>query len=311
MAEPGILVITGATATGKSALAMEVARRTGAEIISMDSRQVYRGMDIGTAKPDAADRAAVPHHGLDVVDPDERYSAGRFARDARRWLDDVAGRGRPALLVGGTGFFLRALTHPLFREPDIDLVRAEELKRYLDTLSGERLRAWAASLEGDVALPSDRQRLARRIEVATLTGRTLDWWHENAAPAAQPLAAPIVVLERPRDELFARIDARVSDMVRAGLVAEVRTLKEAGYGPGDPDMNATGYPEMLAHITAEIDLDEAVERTRAATRRYARRQETWFRHQLPPGAVRVTADDADREAIIERLCAMLPEEVRK
>lgn len=309
MDEPGTLVLTGATATGKSALALEVARRTGAEIISMDSRQVYRGLDIGTAKPTAAERAAVPHHGVDVVDPDVRYSAGRFARDAHRWLRETHARGNPALLVGGTGFFLRALTHPLFREPELDRQRARALERHLDTLSGERLREWAASLGGGDAAPSDRQRLMRWIEVAVLTGRTLEWWHRHASPAEPPLLSPIVVIERPRDELYARIDQRVSTMLDAGLVDEVRALRAAGWGAGDPGMNATGYAETLAHLDGALTLDEAAERIRSATRRYARRQETWFRHQLPEHAVRLRIDD-DRDAMVERLIERMTEEVR-
>lgn len=303
------LVLTGATASGKSALALEVARRTGAEIISMDSRQVYRGLDIGTAKPTAAERAAVSHHGVDVVDPDVRYSAGRFARDAHRWLREIRARGHPALIVGGTGFFLRALTHPLFREPEIDRQRARALERHLDTLSGERLREWAASLGGGDTAPSDRQRLLRWIEVAVLTGRTLEWWHRHAAPAEPPLAAPIVVIERPRDELYARIDERVSAMLDAGLVDEVRALRAAGWSAADPGMNATGYAEILAHLDGALSLEEAAERIRAATRRYARRQETWFRHQLPEHAVRMRIDD-DRDAMVERLIERMTEEVR-
>ncbi len=303
-----ILVLTGATATGKTALGLALARRTGAAIISMDSRQVYRGMDVGTAKVDAADRRAVPHFGLDLVNPDERYSAGQFGRDARRWLAQIRERGQPALLVGGTGFFLRALTHPMFREPSIPAERRDALKAYLATLPEQRLRQWAGHIEGMRSLPGDRQRLSRIIEVATLTGKPLHWWQREAAPAAPALDAAIVVLELDRATLHRRIDARVHEMVSAGFLEEVRVLRDLGYGPNDPGMNATGYREMLAVLAGELSLDDAIARTQAATRAYARRQETWFRHQLPERTVRL---DAARpmEELVDRAERILKEEV--
>ncbi|MBI4545854.1 MAG: hypothetical protein HY703_11710, partial [Gemmatimonadetes bacterium] len=141
------LVITGPTATGKTTLALEVAERLGGEIISMDSRQVYRGLDIGTAKPTLAQRARVPHHGLDLVDPNERYSAGRFAREARCWMAGIRARSRVPLLVGGTGFFLRALTHPLFREPPMPPERRERFKRYVARHGMDELRRWLGALD--------------------------------------------------------------------------------------------------------------------------------------------------------------------
>lgn len=285
------LVITGPTASGKSAVALEVARRLGGEIISMDSRQVYRGMDIGTAKPATGERAAVPHHGLDLVDPDQRYSAGQFARDARAWTAAIRARGAVPVVVGGTGFFLRALLTPLFAEPRLESARRERLKRWLARHDLTALQRWAAALGSappDVR-PTDRQRLARGIEVALLTGRPLAWWHRASPPAAPPLAAMVVLLELPREELYRRIDERVHAMVRAGLVEEVRALLEAGYGPGDPGMNATGYIELIPHVRGERSLEEAITLIQNATRRYARRQLTWFRNQLPAGVVRLDA----------------------
>lgn len=300
-----VVVLTGPTASGKSAIALEAAMRTGAEIVSMDSRQVYRGMDVGTAKPTAGERAAIPHHGLDLVDPDERYSAGRFARDARAWLAGIRARSRRAIVVGGTGFFLRALTHPLFREPELPADRRVALQAYLDTLSPERVRAWAALLEGTDDLPPDRQRLGRLIEVATLTGRSLGWWHRHAAPTEPPLDAPIVVLEPERAGLYARIDARVPAMVEAGFVEEVRALRDAGYGAGDPGLKAPGYPEMLAVVVGTSTLADAIERTQARTRAYARRQTTWFRHQLPDAAIRT---DEEPAAVVDRVVGILEED---
>jgi tRNA dimethylallyltransferase len=290
MAEPDALVITGATATGKTAVAVEVARRLGGEIISMDSRQVYRGMDIGTAKPSVVERGGVRHHGFDLIEPDERFNAGRFATLARGWIRAIRGRGRVPILAGGTGFFLRALTHPLFAEPPLDSARKEQWKQCLATMPTAELARWAAALDPASGVRAvDRQRLARVIEVAVLTGQPLSWWHRHA-PAAEPAIDPLLfVLELPRDVLRLRIDARVDAMVALGLVDEVRALAARGYDERAPGMNATGYIELLPYLRGETTLADALEQVRQATRRYARRQTTWLRHQLPASACRLDA----------------------
>jgi tRNA dimethylallyltransferase len=288
------LVIIGATATGKTEVAVRTAARLDGEIISMDSRQVYRGMDIGTAKPGLAERGGIRHHGFDLVEPDVRFNAGRFAELARGWLREVRGRGRVPVLTGGTGFFLRALTHPLFDEPPVEEALKEAWKVYLRQQPTERLARWAAALDPDSGVgPGDRQRLARTIEVAVLTGRPLSWWHRHA-PAGTPAIDPlVVVLDLPRDLLYRRIEERVDRMVQAGLVAEVAGLLEKGYTERDPGLNATGYIEVIPSLRGEYGLDRAVDLIKAATRRYARRQQTWLRHQLPPDAVWL---DAQRDA---------------
>lgn len=291
---PAALALTGPTASGKTALALALAERLGAEIISMDSRQVYRAMDIGTAKADAAARARVPHHGLDLVDPGERYSAGAFAADARRWIDAIRARGRVPLLVGGTGFFLRALTDPMFDEPPMDTGRRAALETFLrDRPSGEP-RRWLAALDPETAERLARsgsgggggggQRVLRALEVALLTGRPLGWWHRHR-PGPAPLDIRVFVLDLPREVLDERIDRRVDAMIAAGLVEEVRRLLAAGHEPGDPGMTATGYPEIAEFLRGRTTLEDAADRIRRATRRYARRQRTWFRNQLPADAV--------------------------
>ena len=285
------LAITGATATGKTALSLAVARRLDGEIISMDSRQVYRGMDIGTAKVSAEQRGGIPHHGLDLVEPGERYSAGRFARDARRWILEIRERGRVPVLVGGTGFFLRALTHPLFEEPPMDPGRRGRLRNYLRSREEEERRRWLEALDpegaADLRERGGRQRVERALEVVLLTGRPLGWWHRHRPPATPPLDALVVVVELPRELLYRRIDARVEAMMDAGLADEVRSLLSAGHRPGEAGMSATGYPEVAEWLEGGVALDEAKDRIRRATRRYARRQLTWFRHQLPPEAMRL------------------------
>lgn len=283
------LAIVGPTASGKTALSLAVAARLEAEIVSMDSRQVYRQMDIGTAKVAVESRAAVPHHGLDLVSPDARFSAGEFARRARGWVAEIRERGRVPILVGGTGFFLRALTHPIFREPPLDPDRRRLLQAHLERRSDERLQAWLEALDAEGAARlsgwGGRQRVLRRLEIALLTGRPLHWWHSHSPPESPPLRPLVFALDLPRDQLNAAIDARVGDMVAAGLIEEVRALLHAGFDRADPGMNATGYAELIPALRGERDMDAALDLVRKNTRAYAKRQMTWFRHQLPPDAV--------------------------
>ena len=292
-APPVGIAIVGPTASGKTALSIDVARRLDAEILSMDSRQVYRGMDVGTAKATAAEQAAAPHHGLDLIDPDERFSAGRFAAYARARIHEIRARGRVPVLVGGTGFFLRALTEPLFEEPRIDAVRRRELERVLRTLDDDALRGWLNALDpataGTLARGGGRQRMLRALEVALLTGRSIGWWHRHS-PATEP-AVPllVVLLELERAELDRRIDARVHAMIEAGLVDEVRTLLDAGVDPEAPGMTATGYREIVEHLSGRASLADAIMQIQLATRQYARRQLTWFRNQLGANVLRLDA----------------------
>lgn len=304
-----VLVITGPTASGKSALALAVAERLNGEIISMDSRQVYRGMDIGTAKPSRAERERVPHHGIDLIDAGERYSAGQFARDAHKWIEEIRSRGRTPVVAGGTMFFLRALVQPLFDEPALDTTRRDALRTYLNAIDIDVLRTWAtliaarqedASAPSD-ALPVDRQRLARLVEIATLTGRPLSEWHQ-ASPISPGIPVVTFVMTLDRTELYSRIDERVHGMVRAGFVGEVQALL-ASHTTRDPGMNATGYLELVPHVAGDRTLEEAVTLIQAASRRYARRQLTWLRTQVGPAsheldATRPVAELAD--TVIDR-----------
>lgn len=288
---PDFLAIVGCTAAGKTALSLRVARELDGEIISMDSRQVYRGLDVGTAKATPRERALVPHHGLDLLDPGRRYSAGEFGRDGRRWIRGIRERGRVPLLVGGTGFFLRALTEPFFREPPLDDARRAALERALGALPREEMERWVRVLDPERAASLKEMggcgRMLRTLIVTLLTGRKLSWWHGRHPTGADSLHGVVCRLRVPRDVLGERIDRRVRRMMRAGFREEVALLLGAGHAPGDPGMDGVGYREMAEHLSGRITLDEAAERTARATRRYAKRQRTWFRHQLGPGAVDV------------------------
>lgn len=287
---PDFLAIVGCTGAGKTALSLLVARELDAEIISMDSRQVYRGMDIGTAKATPEERALVPHHGLDIRDPGERYSAGDFGRDARRWIEAIRSRGRVPLLVGGTGFFLRVLTDPIFREPPLDRDRRLELEAALGGLGRPELERWVRALDPErapVAIAGGHQRMLRTLSVTLLTGRKLSWWHVRHPTGAKPLAGVVCRLRVKAEVLKRRIERRMLAMVAAGFPGEVAGLLRAGHTPGVPGMDGVGYREMAAHLAGAITLDEAVGRTCRATNRYAKRQRTWFRHQLGPDVIEV------------------------
>lgn len=290
MSTADFLAIAGCTGAGKTALSLLAARELDAEIISMDSRQVYRGMDIGTAKATPREQALVPHHGLDIRDPGERYSAGDFGRDARRWIAAIRLRGRVPLLVGGTGFFLRVLTDPIFREPPLDPGRRAALEAVLESLPRPELERWVRVLDPErapVAVAGGCRRMLRTLSVTLLTGQRLSWWHVRHPTEGKPLVGVVCRLRLPAEVLGRRIERRVRDMLAAGFLDEVAGLLHAGHTPDDPGMNGVGYREMAGHLAGGITLDEAVERTCRATRRYAKRQRTWFRHQLGEGVVDV------------------------
>ncbi|HEY3280617.1 MAG TPA: tRNA (adenosine(37)-N6)-dimethylallyltransferase MiaA [Gemmatimonadales bacterium] len=268
----------GPTAVGKTAVAVALAALTPITVISADSRQVYRGLDVGTAKPDRATRARVPHEGLDLVEPGERYSAGRFARDAVGWLHDVRSAGRLPLVVGGTGFYVRALADGLFREPPLDSDRRARLRAWSDVLPGADLARWAGRL--DPRFPGGgRQRSARAVEVALLTGRALSWWQREARETGA-IRAWYIHLTLPREALRRRVTERVDAMLGGGLVEEVRGVLARGVPPDAPGLDGVGYREVVAMLQGRLEAARVREAIASATRAYAKRQETWFRNQL-------------------------------
>jgi tRNA dimethylallyltransferase len=296
--QPGVIGILGPTATGKTALALEVARLLGGEIVSVDSRQAYRGLELGTAAPSAADRAAVPHHGVAFLEPGERYGAGRFARLCRQWVADIEARGRVPILAGGTGLFIRAVTDPVFREPDLDAGRRSSIESRVSEMRLEDVRRWVRRLDPELGrrlAVIDRQRAGRALELALLTGRNLTWWQTHAPPEAEPLSARIWVLEIEPEAHRERIETRARAMIDSGWLDEVEALSRSGYGPKSPAMTSIGYLHVLQLARGEISRDEAVSAIVRDTWQYARRQRTWFRHQLADGATRVEVDTKAEE----------------
>ncbi len=272
---PPILVILGATASGKSALADAVARRAGAEILSVDSMQVYRGMDVGTAKPTAADRAAVSYHGLDVVDPAEGYTVARFVESADAVIADAATRGVPVVATGGTPLYYKALFDGLFDGPPADpsvrdalkAVPAEDLHRRLAAVDP----ATAARLH-----VNDQRRVVRALEVHGLTGRPISSFQTDWADPTPRHPAVWVGLNWDKEALNRRINARAKQMVADGWTGEVRAL--LARGPlSRTAAEAAGYAEMIDHVAGRLSIEDAVERVKIATRQLARRQTKWFR----------------------------------
>lgn len=272
-------VIVGPTAIGKTAVALALARHWSLEVISADSRQVYRGLDVGTAKPSRKQQAAVPHHLLDVVRPGERYSAGRFARDAAKLVADIRRRGKLPVVVGGTGLYVRALAEGLFKEPPLDPARRRSLDAWLARLEPLELVRWAERFDPGFR-GGGRQRASRAVEVAMLSGRPLSWWQREARASAG-IRPWYVVLSAPRPVLHQRIAARATEMVRRGLLEEVAAaMADAGTGTG-PGFDGVGIREAVEALTGVRTRESVAEAIAFSTRRYAKRQETWFRHQVP------------------------------
>lgn len=280
--KPPLVVVVGPTAVGKSELAIELALRTRGEVVTADSMQVYRGLDIGTAKPTLEDRRGVPHHLIDICDPDERFNVAEYRRLAHRVIEEVHGRGNLPILAGGTGLYVKAvLDEFLFPDEGADY----ELRRRLEAEAKEagplalhsRLRE-VDPLTAQRLHPNDVRRVVRALEVYHTTGKPLSE-HLRSARASEPkYDVAIFGLTRPREILYRRINERVDAQIEQGLIEEVRRLK-ARYGDLPVARQALGYKEIHAYLTGELTLEQAVERLKRDTRRFAKRQYTWFRRE--------------------------------
>jgi tRNA dimethylallyltransferase len=278
-----LVAIVGPTASGKSDLSMYLAEQFNGEIVSYDSVQIYRHLDIGTAKPTREERARVPHHMIDIREPNETYSAGDYQRDGREVLGEISARGRLPVLVGGTGLYLRALTEGLFSGPR----RSEPVRSRLEAISERKGREYLhrilQRLDAESAsriMPRDKPKVIRAIEVRLETGKALtEHWSQKARDPLTGYRMVFVGLNPDRDELYTRIDERVVRMFKAGLVNEVRELLEQGLPRTARVLEAIGYRPVLSYLDSCSRRDETIRIIQRDTRRYAKRQLTWFRRQ--------------------------------
>ncbi|MYH62265.1 MAG: tRNA (adenosine(37)-N6)-dimethylallyltransferase MiaA [Caldilineaceae bacterium SB0675_bin_29] len=277
-AQPPLIVILGPTAVGKTSLSLDLAARFDGEIVGADSRQIYHGMDIGTAKPSAAEQARVPHHLVDIQPPDSQMALATYQQMAFGVIDAIHKRGRVPFLVGGSALYLRAVTEGLQipEAPPNPALRAE-LEKFAQENGRAALHARLQESDPDAAAqfhPNNMRRVIRALEIVQTTGRRKSEL-ESAAPP--PYRILKIGLELPRPLLHERIDRRVHEMVAAGLVEEMASLLSAGYSPDLPSLSSLGYQEVAAHLRGEMTLTKAVERIQIETHRFVRHQYTWFR----------------------------------
>jgi tRNA dimethylallyltransferase len=279
------VLIAGPTASGKSALALELAQKSGGVVINADSMQVYRDLRVLTARPTEAEEAMVPHRLYGHVDAAINFSAGAWLADAADALDEARAQGRMPIFVGGTGLYFKALTRGLSAIPPIPTEIRERVRAELARDGVEALHAKLARRDGVSAerlKPRDRTRIARALEVLEATGRSITDWHREGLPPLLPQGSFRALFLHPeREALYARIDARFDAMLKAGVLDEVKRLAARGLDPLLPAIKAHGVPPLIRHLKGEMTLAEAAEIGRADTRHYAKRQFTWFRHQLP------------------------------
>jgi tRNA dimethylallyltransferase len=278
--KPKIVIVVGPTAVGKSKIALDLAQEIGAEIINADSQQVYRYMDIGTEKPSKAEREMIRHHVIDVVNPDEDFNVAIFCRLAAASVRDTKNRGQNAIVCGGTGLYIKALTRGLFvgsaQNPRVRANLKNELAAHgLNYLYNQLVTVDPAATSR--IHPNDRQRIMRALEVYELTGKPVSEWQEAHGFGERPYETLTIGLDRERPELYERINERCDKMIKAGLLDEVESLVEKGYGLDLKPLRSVGYRHMGLVLRGEMPLDEAVELMKRDTRRLAKRQLTWFR----------------------------------
>ena len=277
--KPVLPVIVGPTATGKTDVALRIGARRDIVVLSADSRQIYRHLSIGTGKPTEQQRAQVPHRFVDICDPEETYSAGRFGEEASTEAEERIARGGSPVLVGGSGLYVRGVVRGLFEGPGRDENVRRLLEERLQEEGEERLMDELRRVDAETASKLERgkpRRIIRALEVFHLTGKALSEHHKEQR-LERPFRPILFALTMPRDELYRRIDERVLSMVERGLVEEVRSVLESGVRPDAPGLNTVGYKETVQYLAGDITKEEMVARIQQNTRRYAKRQMTWFR----------------------------------
>jgi len=277
-----IIILTGSTGVGKTALSLSLAQVFNAEIVNADSMQIYRYMDIGTAKPTPEERAIVPHHLIDIKYPDEDYDVSQFKADADRIIKDILNRERQVLVVGGTMLYLKILIHGIFPAPPVDMALRQSLNQLAKERGREYLHQRLKKIDPEAAKrikPRDIVRLIRAIEVYELTGKTISWHQKRHHFGKQDYDCLKICLYRPREILYRHIENRVEEMFKQGLVEEVEKLLKMGYKASLKSMQAIGYRHVIAYLEGKHTLEEAKFLIKRDTRRYAKRQLSWFRQE--------------------------------
>jgi tRNA dimethylallyltransferase len=303
MDDARVILLLGCTASGKSDAAMGLAARLNAEILCVDSMQVYRGMDIGTAKPSAADIRAVRHHLIDVAQPSEMFSVARFVELADKAMADMAARERRVIIVAGTPLYLMGLMYGMFDGPSANDSFRAELRARAAVEGTARLHGELAQVDPDAAQrihPNDLKRIERALEVWHLTGRTLSEQQSQWSAGILRYPALVIGLRREKEDQSRRINARVHAMIESGLVEEVRGLFSKAPGPGEQALQALGYAEIAAHLRGEYSLSDAIEQIKINTRHFAKHQRTWFRKFTMTQWIDVSAQESNEE-IVQRL----------
>lgn len=273
------LVLTGPTGIGKTALSRALAGKYDLEIVSADSRQIYRYLDIGTAKPGREFRAEIPHHFIDMLNPDEEYSAGRYCSDARTTILEILSRGKLPLVVGGSGLYIRALTEGFFKTNKKEPELRRRLTRRLETEGSQPLYDELKQLDPEAAArvhPNNAHRVVRMLEMCLAAGGAISKiQQDNPDPA--PFQSVKICLQMERQALYRRIEERTDEMFRNGLLDEVKAILDRGYDPGLQSLNSVGYKEVFSYLRNELDLSECIALVKRHTRQYAKRQVTWFK----------------------------------
>ena len=300
-----LIILSGPTAVGKTELSLSLAEAVGGEIISADSMQVYRGMDIGTAKLPEAERRGIPHHLIDILDPDEPWDVSQFVERSKAAIEEIRANGHIPIVVGGTGFYIQALVKDIRFE---DEPRDDGYRETLEATDTETLSAMLAKVdpESSLTIPAgNRKRMIRAIEYAHYHGEPISALNARQQEQASPYNYAYFVLTMNREKLYQRIDERVDIMVRDGLESEVRSLLDAGCREGSVAMLGLGYRQMFPYLRGECSLDEATERIKLETRHFAKRQMTWFRREKD--VIFLDKDLATEEELLRQMLATLRE----
>lgn len=277
-----IVVICGPTGVGKTALSLRIAEKSGAEIVSADSMQIYKGMDIGTAKPTAEEMRGIRHHMIDIVSPSDNYSTGQYVADAAKCIEDINRRGKRTILVGGTGMYIDNLvTNNVFGAPPASEEIRDTFGALFDEIGGQEMIAKLSKFDEETARrlhPNDKKRIVRAFEVYEMTGKSMTEWNKRSHDMASPYDAVFIGLKtQDRQVLYDRINARVDKMFDDGLVEEVKRLIASGVPDDSTAMQAIGYKELASALSGETDIDTAKSLIKQSSRQYAKRQLTWFR----------------------------------